>query len=407
MSFILSMHPGSFRGIPFLVPSESVRRGKKTVMHEYPNSDERYVEELGKNPPVFTITAIVHGDDYINKRLRLEDALERPGQGLLVHPIYGRINVVSMGFSVSSNQTEVGQFTFEITFAKSRENITPSPDSPTAATISKLRQDTLDQLDLRLSEIYNPPTKISVYESFVSTFENVLGAVNDQVKSVVDLSTTGAAKFDRVYRSITRNISSIVSSAQTLRDNVTLFYAAALDAPIFVEQLSAAWDNLLDYPLTVPTSSPATQDKQQSEQNNIAIVEHLKLTALAASYESKVYVDYTTDDQLANARFRLNESYKDQLKRNNEEISDVNLTPIADGQDVRSSFATLRVNARKVFDEKEKAVFRLVNINPGMASMALTAYRYYGNIDLLDEMIGLNESVNSANFNEEIKALTE
>lgn len=406
MSFIKDLHPASFRGIPFLVKSETVTRGKKVVMHEYPNSDERYVEELGKIPPVFTIPAIVHGEDYINKRLELEEALERPGQGLLIHPIYGRINVVATSFSVSSDQTEIGQFLFDITFAKSRENITPSPSSPTAASVSKLRKDTLEKLDARLGQIYNAPTKISAFDSAINTINGAFGEVKSQIQKVTDLSTKGAANFDRVYRSITRNISSIVSSAQTIRDNVTLFYTAALDAPVLIEQLAAAWENLIKYPLTIPLSRPSTRDKQESEQNRIAIIEHLKLTALAASFEAEVYRNFVTDDELAETRAGLNDSYDDQLKRNNEYISDIGLISIANDPDIRSSFATLRINSRKVFDEKRKAVFRVTNINPGMSSMALTTFRYYGGIDLIDEMIELNESVNACNFNEQIKALT-
>lgn len=406
MSLIEKLHPASFRNVGFLVSTESVSRGKKTVMHEYPNSNDRYVEELGKLPPTFSITAIVHGSDAINQRLRLENVLEEPGLGLLVHPIYGRLNVKSLNFSVSSSQTEVGQFTFEIEFAQSRENITPEPTAPTNSAISNLAADAREKADAALESVYTPPSNPSVFNSFVDTFQNVMDSVNDEIKKVVDLSTTGAATFDRVYRTITRNISSVVVSAQTLRDNVTLFYDAALDAPVFVDQLESAWNNLLDYPLTIATSSATTPDQQQREQNNTAIVEHLRLTALANSYESKVYKDYTTDDNLTAARAQLNESYNSQLKSENETIAEVNLISLANDQELRSSFATLRTNARRVFEEKEKAVFRVVNITPGRSSMALTSYRYYGSIELLDQLIELNESTNSSGFNEQIKALT-
>lgn len=406
MSFIDSLNPASFRNVSFLVPSESVRRGIKTVMHEYPNSNERYVEELGELPPTFSLQAIVHGSDSINQRLRLESALLQGGLGLLVHPIYGRLNVKVLNFSVSSNQTEVGQFIFEIDFSQSRENITPEPSAPTNPTISNLAKDARDKADDALENVFTPPENPSVFDSFVDTFQNVMDNVNKEIKKVVDLSTSGAATFDRVYRTLTRNISSIVVSAQTLRENVTLFYTAALDAPVFVEQLEAAWNNLLDYPLTVATSPATTPDQQQREQNNTAIVEHLRLTALANSYESKAYKDYTTDDDLTAARAQLNESYNSQLKSENETITEVNLISLANDQDLRSSFATLRTNARRVFDEKEKAVFRVVDIIPGRSSMALTSYRYYGNIELLDQLIGLNESKNVSGFNEQIKALT-
>lgn len=407
MSLIDQLHPASFREVNFLVPNESVRRGKKVVVHEYPGSDERYIEELGKLPPTFTLTAIVHGNDAINERLRLENALQLPGLGKLVHPIYGKMLVKAMTFTVSSVQTEIGQFTFEITFGASRANITPEPSTPSNPTISKLSGDARDSANNRLESLYTNPLSVAVYESNVNTLQGLFDTVHDTINSVVDRTTEGAAAFNRIYRSVTRNISSIVVSAQEIRSNITLLYDAALDVPLFVDQLVSAWDNLIEYPLTVATSSPVTPAQAQREQNNTAMIEHLKLTALANSYEAKAYTDYTTDTDLFSATDGLNDNYNEFFKHQNEQISDAGIQSIANDSDVRTSYALLRSTAMNVFDAKEKIVYRIVDITPGLLSMALTSYRYYGSLELIDQLVTLNESVNAANFNKTIRALTE
>lgn len=406
MSLLEKYHPASFRKVGFLVSTESVSRGKKTVIHEYPNSDQRYVEELGKLPPTFSISAIVHGDDAINQRIRLENALERPGLGELIHPVYGQLQVKALTFRVSSNQTEIGQFIFDVEFATSRENITPEPDTPTNPTISSLAQSARDAANDKLQSLYKTPSTPSVFDSAVSTVNGAFSTVHSTINTVVDKTTAGAAAFDRVYRSITSNISRVVSSAQQLRDNATLLYDTALDVPVLVQQLGAAWDNLIDYPLTVATA-PITSHQLERDQNNTAVIEHLKLTALANSYEAQAYTDFTTDTELFAATKRLNNVYNDLFKTQNNDLFDLGLDSIANNSDVRMAFAALRVTARKVFDEKEKIIFRLVDINPGLSSMALTSYRYYGNIDLLEQITTLNESINVANFNKIIKALTQ
>ena len=406
MTVIKDMHVASFRRVRFLVSSETVMRGKKTVMHEYPNSDQRYVEELGKLPPTFSLTAIVHGDDAITQRFRLENALEQRGLGTLVHPIYGELKVAVLNFSVSSNQTSVGQFVFDIQFAQSRENISPSPGTPTNQSITNLAQDAKDKANDQLVSLYKAPTTPSVFDSVVSTVEGVASQVREKVQGIVEKTSAGAAGFDRVYRSITRNISYVVSSAQTLRDNLTLLYDTALDVPVLVDQLAAAWDDLVDYPFTVATS-PITSIQEQRDQNNTSIIEHMRLTALANSYESKSYASYTTDTELFAAIERLNNVYNDFFTAQNQNLTDLGLVSIADGTDVRSAFAELRVTARRVFDEKEKIVYRVVDINPGLTSLAMTTYRYYGSLDLLDEMTTLNQAINIATFNQTIKALTE
>lgn len=406
MSFVEKLQPASFRGVSFLVSTESVDRGKKFILHEYPNTDVRYVEELGKLPPIFNLTAIVHGDDSINQRLRLENALEIPGLGDLVHPIYGRLSVKSLEHSVSSNQTEVGQFVFNIRFAQSRENITPSPEAPTNSTISSQAATVRGKLDDELESNYIVPTTAENYERVVNTLQNTFNSVHDEISRVVNLSETGAAKFSRIYRTVTNNITSIVSSAFQVKYNIKLFYDSALDAAVFVEQLGDAWDRLISTELTVSTA-PKTQKQSDGDQNDYTITEHLKLTSLANSYESKVYTDYTTDEILSTARSKLNQNYKNGLRKKNEEIEAVGLKSIANGQDVRSEFSTLRNLSRKVFDEKEKAVYRVVDITPGRSSMSLTAYRYYGGLDFIGQLVTLNPTVNHAGFYTTIKALTE
>lgn len=404
-SFIEKLNAAKIDGISVLISTESADRGKKTVIHEYPNSDFRYVEELGKLPPVFNLTAIVHGNDSFNQRLRLEQALEKTGLIEIVHPIYGTLMVKSLDFSVSSSQTEVGQFVFNIRFAQSVSNATPTPATPTNATITDLAAKFRTNLNNRFEEIYVPPVTAENYEHFIETLQGVFDTVNDEIANVVGLSSTGASAFNRVYRTVTNNITSIVSDAFELKQNITLFYDAALDAPVFVEQLANAWDRLLQEPLTV-SSPPKTARQSIAQQNDYAITEHMRLTALANSYEAKVYTDFTTDESLADARAFLNDNYKIGLKKKNEEIEDAGLESLACCGDVRQSFEDLRSLSRKVFDEKEKAVFRITTIDPGMTSMALTAYRFYGNLDYIDQLVTLNPSVNHANFNSEIKALT-
>lgn len=407
MSLLEKYNPASYRGIDFLVPNERANRGKKIIAHEYPNSDDRYAEELGKIPPIFSVTAIIHGDDAINVRIRLENALEQSGLGLLVHPIYGRVMVKAGPFTVSSDQTEIGQFSFDIQFYTSRENVTPEPDIPTNLTVSGLGLDARTAAGDRLQSLYKEPSISTVFDSVVATVQDVFDTVHSSISSVVDKTTAGAAAFDRVYRSVTRNISSIVSSAQTLRDNLTLFYDTALDVPALVDQLGDAWNNLIDYPFTVSTTSPLTSYQFERDQNNYAITEHLKLIALANSYESQVYTDFTTDSKLFTTIERLNDVYTDFFKSQNEDITTIGLDSIADDPTVRAAYESLRVAARKVFDEKEKIVYRIVDIKPGLSSMALANFRFYGNLDLIDQMTSLNELINVANFNQIIKALTE
>ena len=84
---------------------------------------------------------------------------------------------------------------------------------------------------------------------------------------------------------------------------------------------------------------------------------------------------------------------------------DLSITSITNDLTVRNEFLDIRSLSQNVFDEAEGATFRVVDIDPGKTSMSLATFRYYGNLDKLAAHIGLNPSVNAANFDTGIKVL--
>lgn len=87
-----NLRPASFRGVPFQVDDEGTF-GRRVQVHEYPNRDKPYTEDLGRAARRFTINAYLVGDDFFEVRDRLIVAIDTPGPGTLVHPYYGEIAV--------------------------------------------------------------------------------------------------------------------------------------------------------------------------------------------------------------------------------------------------------------------------------------------------------------------------
>ncbi|MDL2306622.1 DNA circularization N-terminal domain-containing protein [Desulfovibrio sp. OttesenSCG-928-C06] len=83
----------SFRGVPFNVRESDFPVGRRTVLHQFVQRDDPYVEDLGRLPRRFTLQGFVNGRDYMDRRDALIAALETPGPGLLVHPYYGEMLV--------------------------------------------------------------------------------------------------------------------------------------------------------------------------------------------------------------------------------------------------------------------------------------------------------------------------
>ena len=106
----------SFRGVQFLVDSDSVPVGRRTQLHEYPKRDQPMVEDMGRQTREYKFEAFVAGSDFLAQRDRLLVALDTPGPGELIHPWFGRITVTAGKCELSHVRRELGVAWFNLSF---------------------------------------------------------------------------------------------------------------------------------------------------------------------------------------------------------------------------------------------------------------------------------------------------
>lgn len=93
MSWIDNLQDASLRGIPFKVEEDEATFGRRVQVHEYPNRDKPWAEDLGRATRRFSVQAYLIGDDFFEQRNRLIEAIEKPGACTLVHPFYGEMTI--------------------------------------------------------------------------------------------------------------------------------------------------------------------------------------------------------------------------------------------------------------------------------------------------------------------------
>jgi prophage DNA circulation protein len=106
----------SFRGVPFWLDADSVNVGRRTQLHEFPQRDQPFVEDLGRRTRQYKFSGFVVGDDCLSQRDRLLTALDTPGPGELVHPWFGRMTVTAGDCEVSHARNAMGQVSFSLVF---------------------------------------------------------------------------------------------------------------------------------------------------------------------------------------------------------------------------------------------------------------------------------------------------
>lgn len=389
MSIADRYQQASFRGVPFFIRSESENRGPKVVRHEYPDSDFRFVENLGKSPPVYSFSAFVHGDDVVEQSLKLMKALDQSGIGILVHPIYGRQEVKSEPYTRSSSENAFGEIEFSLTFSTSKENISLTIAAPTSANVSNLASTTraLAGAAMKATLIINKAKR--ALETSQRVAQQVMKIVNGEVKSLADLDPVALSVFDRALGTSLIDVYKTAITAEDFANTMTNFYDSviAVNPPA---KMLGLWSNLLDYETDRIPGETDTAIRIAEEQNTLVLNNHTRVNALINYYEAIAFSSFNTDEEILN----INESIANSF----DSIFGDNTNPLAGDYDLRQSVLEMKTALGDVLDLASENVFKIITINPGETTLALLSYRLYGSLDNLDILTQLNPTINPSNI---------
>lgn len=405
MKVFEQLQAASFKGFSFLVESEQAISGKKVVLHEYPNSNKRFAEELGVIPLTFNIPAIVHGD--INLRRRFEQLLKEPGLGTLVHPIYGTVDVIAGEYSVSSNQSEIGQFRFNLSFYRTEENITPSIDEVSGTQITSGVDAVSDTVGAAFTEQYIEPTFVDSVIAARDKVDTFFATMQEQASALVDPVVTTLSAFNTLTASFRNGITTLVQNGENLKNALESTFLEFSNLVNYPEDLADAWNSIIDFGFDDEAISNTTIKRTEISTNNESINDYVQIQALARSYEAAVYTSYKTDVELNTRQETIEDNFKRIMvcRITPEALTIRNLIPLQ--ADVRSAAYVLRTNFKKAMQRLLQNVWRVVTISPGRSSLFLTTFRYYGNFDNLDLLSTLNPEVRHSCILDSIKAVAQ
>ncbi|OLN30451.1 Phage tail/DNA circulation protein [Desulfovibrio sp. DV] len=124
MAWSETLLPASFRGVPFDVISARDDTERAIVQHEYPYRDGAEIEDMGRRPRKVTLRAVFWGDDYEEAMADLIDALDTPGKGELIHPVFGSLTMACPSYQVEHHEDSPDYAEMELVFMEA------SPDIP-------------------------------------------------------------------------------------------------------------------------------------------------------------------------------------------------------------------------------------------------------------------------------------
>lgn len=143
------LQKASFRGVEFQVEGDDAAFGRRVQLHEYPQRDKPFVEDMGRKAREISLTAFLVGPEYMAARDKLLEAVEQKGSGELVHPWYGRltVSIKDDGCRVTHSRDDGGVCRIRLTFVEAGELAFPAAGAASGAK-ALLAADALEELSI-------------------------------------------------------------------------------------------------------------------------------------------------------------------------------------------------------------------------------------------------------------------
>lgn len=381
------LRPASFRGVPFGVQHADTTIGRRVVVHEYPQRDEAFPEDMGGRPREFSIEAIVLGDDYMTRRDALMEALEKRGAGTLIHPYYGSLVVTLVGpVRVTETPDEGGCARFTLDFIRAGEDKEPSARQDTRVAVQKAA----DRARLAIAADFVKKFSLAGVASFVSGSAlglagKIVGALNSArglfVPAMSALSDVVFAA-NRITSSLGSLLRAPAAFAQAVMGMVGQLKVMASEP----KYAMASYRSLFKYGADIPKPATTTPSRRREAENQVAMTALVRRAAMVDAAETASLITFDSFEAAVAARDEL-ASVLDAESVG--ELSDGSVIEVAD--EVHQAMVDLRAALIKDITARSIDAPRLTTtMLPSTMPAVVAAYEIWGDATRADELVTRN-----------------
>lgn len=391
---LFNLFPASFRGIPFLMRVDSKSAGRKTVTFEFPNQDISYVEDLGALPASFNITAWIATVDYPQGRDRLEDALNQAGPGILVHPLYGNIEVtLNEAYTVSERMSEYGRCEFTMTFKVTAPISQPSVNSNNLPNIGRLANSVQTLATGDFASIYGLNFNSPVNFNDALNKSQTLAAQITSISNTYISDPAEAATLNAEVTNYSENAITYILNPADLATNTENLLIAFNASPATPANALLINIQLFSYGTTDEPIKILNARGEEQLRNRQMFNDYVGIFSLSNAYAAAVLFTYPNQTVLQTVVNILEDKYQSLLD------SPV-LTP-----DTLSNLKDLRVQVINYLDSLELTIPSVETITTATIPLTVLTYAYYGSTANVNALFNLNEYFNPANISGDVLIL--
>lgn len=399
MSYLDEGFAASFRGVPFLTQGHTTTVGRKTAIYRLPFESRGVAHlDLGRAPRKFQIEASLLETPQTTLRQQrdaLVAALETEGSGLLVHPIYGRVNVVIEDSISISESTEAGgmiRVSFECWEAREVATQTSRPDAKSTSVTAarKLRVDAGTSFEKNFS--IDVPDFVGA--SNLAVLDNIIDGLTD-INAVVGSALAVPSHFANQIERIANETAQLINTPTLLYNTIDATIAQIIQAVNTVTGrnrrgignlqdvagLSLALGSATDTP---PNSDTAARNQERINRSNMLI--SMRASALASTSEAAANATYTSANEARAVMGTLGDALT--------ELSDNAIDGVEPDVEVFDALRDLVAALTRQLSDVAGTLAEVTTYSPPDTLPALViAHNLYGDATRFEELLARNEQI--------------
>jgi prophage DNA circulation protein len=391
----------AFRGVTFGVFNEvQDSSGRQIVLHEYVNSSERFIEDLGLLTPTFKIEAFVSGQNFLQRANELENALNLGGFGSLTLPTLGTFTVQALPYTKNASQQAIGEIKYTLEFATGRPAPGPIAAPADVEEVFSLGDKARNIIAEKIEETFNVPVSAENIDVFQNDLIVASNSILEEFQDILPTETN--ATISRLVDTIARQATSLTQNLDQIgqlflvKDDVEGIFQSlslGLTGSAF-SQAKSAFTRLIDFTNfgignifqtedfrgatngdsnEIPLWPETTQQRIDRNENRVSLANMNQVSALINAYEVGANINYETQAEIDQNRELLEAAHEAIMY---DQTSDPNV--IQSDSDVRQAVEELRLAALDVLEQKEQQAKTTVDITlPIATSSFVESYLLY------------------------------
>lgn len=376
MSWREQLQKGSYRGVNFRTASADGEIGRRIALHEYPQRDKPYAEDMGRKARRISLDLYVIGDDYMAQRDALIAALETAGAGELVHPWLGTLQVTVLEARGPRESTrEGGMARFSVTFVESGEAQFPATTADTAAAVASAA-DTAAAAVAAEVEVVDVSGPAFLAESAAGLVGKAADLVDQARRAIPGLPAT-ALQFATDLSNLATNAEALLRTPADLAVQVFSVVQGIALLPDRLERAIDAYRQLWNVLADEPAPAKTTPNRTRQAANQVAIAALLQRAALVEAVRTAAAIDYASSGDA----LLLRDELVDQLEKVMETA----------GDDLYQALSALRAALVADMAARGSRLPRLTTIIPAVTLPSLVlAQHIYGDATRAGEIVSRN-----------------